>query len=315
MTKKLNLEDFKDNKEDILNSMFQSIQDGICILDSDLTIRQVNKAMENLYGKKIDLIGKKCHQIFQNRESPCEICPANNSIESRKISSKVLPLVTDGVQTGWLEVFAYPLIDESTNTAYGVVEFIRNITEKKSMEEKLLQEKEKFKTTLLSVGEGIISTDFKGNITILNKVAEDLTGWYENEAFGKPIEKVFNIFDESKENYYYKTIKSSIIKGETFKSRDYMTLISKNGNKIPVEVTVSPIKESGKKISGAVIVFKDFTEKKKIHDEILYLSLHDHLTGLYNRKSFEEKLKELDIEKNLPLYYSFWRFKWIKTNQ
>ena len=52
MTKKLNLEDFKDNKEDILNSMFQSIQDGICILDSDLTIRQVNKAMENLYGKK-----------------------------------------------------------------------------------------------------------------------------------------------------------------------------------------------------------------------------------------------------------------------
>jgi len=64
---------------------------------------------------------------------------------------------------------------------------------------------------------------------------------------------------------------------------------------------VAPVSDEGGAITGAVIVFKDVTDKKEERKKHEYLSFHDSLTGLYNRRFFEEEMNRLDIERNLPI--------------
>ncbi|WNF36753.1 PAS domain S-box protein [Bacillaceae bacterium IKA-2] len=176
-----------------------------------------------------------------------------------------------------------------------------DITERKQMEETIFNEKERFKTTLLSVADGVISTDNHGKVLILNKIAEQLTGWTQEEAFGEALEKVFNIVNEFSrdgcENAANKVLETvSIVELE-----NNTILISKEGVERFIEDSVAPIMDEDHNIKGAVLVFRDVTEKKKKQKEIEFLSFHDHLTGLYNRRFFEEQLSRLDTERNLHL--------------
>ncbi|WP_027398767.1 HD domain-containing phosphohydrolase [Anaerovorax odorimutans] len=164
-----------------------------------------------------------------------------------------------------------------------------------SMEKKLLE------TTLLSVGDGVISTDDKCNVIFLNKMAEYLTGWTQNEAKEKPFDKVFNVVNEltreKKENIVKKVFES----GTIFEQENHTVLISKDGTERYIEDRAAPIIQENGEISGVVLVFRDYSDKKQKQEKIKYLSYHDQLTGLYNRRFYEEELKRMDQKENLPL--------------
>ncbi|MEK6266192.1 MAG: PAS domain S-box protein [Clostridium sp.] len=176
-----------------------------------------------------------------------------------------------------------------------------DVTEQQRLKKALEQEKEFLETTLISVGDGVISTDNKGNILFLNRIAEYLTGWTQEQAIGKSIEEVFNIVNEftleKSENIVEKVLKS----GKTHELGKNTILISKDGIARPIEDSSAPIMQQDGKIVGVVLVFRDFSEKKQREEEIEYLSYHDQLTGLYNRRFYEDALKRLDNEINLPM--------------
>lgn len=175
-----------------------------------------------------------------------------------------------------------------------------DITERKKMEELLYLEKEQFKTTLLSVGDGVISTDENGDIMIMNKVAENLTGWTKEEAFGKPLQRVFNIVHEFTKKRCENPAKKVLQTGYVIESVNQTLLISRTGQETLIENSAAPIKDSNGQITGVVIVFRDFTEKREKQKQIEYLSFHDYLTGLYNRRYMEDAVKRLDTERNFP---------------
>ncbi|RQD82192.1 MAG: PAS domain S-box protein, partial [Methanocalculus sp. MSAO_Arc2] len=129
-------EALKENRN-LLNSIFQSIQDGISVLNTDLTIRDVNQTMEEWYGHAAPFIGKKCYEVYQNRSNPCVPCPSIRALEKKTVCSEIVPLMKDNNQVGWLELFCYPLIDTKTERVTGVIEFVRNITDRKTAEEAL----------------------------------------------------------------------------------------------------------------------------------------------------------------------------------
>lgn len=158
-----------------------------------------------------------------------------------------------------------------------------------------------FRTTLHSLGDGVISVDQKGNVQIMNEVAESLTGWTIREANGLPFEIVFHIINEFTREQCPSPIKQTFDNGKINELDAYTVLISKNGNEIPIEDSTAPILNNDGSIAGAVIVFRDYTDKKQKQEEIIYLSHHDPLTGLYNRHFFEEELKKLDAKRYLPL--------------
>lgn len=77
--------------------------------------------------------------------------------------------------------------------------------------------------------------------------------------------------------------------------------MAKDGTKLPVEEDISPIKGSDQGITGIVTVFRDITPKIEKQKQTEYLSYHDVLTGLYNRRFAEDMLKRIDLNRNLPL--------------
>jgi diguanylate cyclase len=168
-------------------------------------------------------------------------------------------------------------------------------------EQKVRIEKQLFQTTLLSVGDGIISTDEKGKVIILNSVAEKLTGWSQLDAYGKPIQDIFIVIDDATGKQCINFSNIILEGGKTSDLPTNMYLLSKDNSKIPIEYNASPVKDENDHIIGIVLVFRDFSDKKKNLDSIKYLSEHDYLTGLYNRGFFEQKIKEIDNETNLPL--------------
>lgn len=182
----------------------------------------------------------------------------------------------------------------------GFILYIEDITERKKFEHLLINEKEQFKTTLLSVGDGVISTDVKGNIIVMNPVAEKLTGWDISEAKGRQINNVFRIIREQTRIPVEDFITQIMTLGKVI---DYSNkiLVSKTGNELPVEISIAPIVHSDGSVSGAVFIFRDVSEKRAEQRKIEFLSYNDVLTGLYNRRYIEDALISLDIPENLPI--------------
>lgn len=177
----------------------------------------------------------------------------------------------------------------------------QNITARKLMERDLYREKEQFRTTLLSVGDGVIATDAQGKVTIVNKAAQKLLGQAAVSVLSRHIDEVFCLLSE-KDGKPIKSSASLILDGEgTHTSPSHAILPSADGTGIFIEETASPIKDENGETTGVVLVFRDFTEKHLRLKEIEYLSYHDYLTGLHNRRYYEKNIKELDTAANLPL--------------
>ncbi len=190
--------------------------------------------------------------------------------------------------------------DENGNTI-ALAGIASNITERKKMEQDLYNEKELFKTTLLSVGDGVISTDAQGNVAVLNKVAEALTGWTQEDAAGKPLEEVLNIINEFTGEKSETPVHQVLTTGNIIEIANHTILISRDGSQKYIEDSAAPIKDKDGTISGVVMVFRDCTEKKQRQQEIEYLSFHDQLTGLFNRRYYEQAVQRLDDERYYPL--------------
>lgn len=121
---------------DFLQGVFNSIQDGISVLNTDLTIRYTNPVMEKWYPKSVPLIGKKCHHCYQNRDEPCDPCPTLRSLETGMTEVDVVPGLP-GSAVEWIELYSYPLRDSQTGEITGVIEFVRDITERVHAEQEL----------------------------------------------------------------------------------------------------------------------------------------------------------------------------------
>ncbi len=167
--------------------------------------------------------------------------------------------------------------------------------------ETINKERLRFKTTLRSLGDGVISTDDKGNIQIMNDAAENLTGWNKEDAAGLPFEKIFHIINENTGENAMNPVKRVLEKKEEDEIEENILLIKKNGEELPIEECTTPILDDTGNIAGVVIVFRDYSVKKEKQAEISYLSYHDQLTGLNNRHFFEKELKTLEKECYLPL--------------
>ena len=121
---------------------------------------------------------------------------------------------------------------------------------------------EETRMTLYSIGDAVLTTDNQGRVTRLNPVAEELTGWKESEAQGKPLEEVFQIINEitraEVENPVTHVLRDGMIVGLA----NHTLLISRDGREWPIADSGAPIRDENGKISGVVLVFRDQTEER-----------------------------------------------------
>jgi diguanylate cyclase (GGDEF)-like protein/PAS domain S-box-containing protein len=166
-----------------------------------------------------------------------------------------------------------------------------DITERKLYEEALFREKESAQITLQSIGDGVITTDATSMIDYINPVAEQLTGWRLEDAMGKPVEEIFRAFHEETCEPLENPLTVAIRRARPIKSVRPMLLIRRDGNELYVESTAAPIRDGGGKTAGGVLVFHDVSESRELNRRLSYHASHDLLTGLVNRREFENRLE------------------------
>jgi diguanylate cyclase (GGDEF)-like protein/PAS domain S-box-containing protein len=166
-----------------------------------------------------------------------------------------------------------------------------DITERKLYEEALFREKESAQITLQSIGDGVITTDASSIIDYINPVAEQLTGWRLEDAMGRPVEEIFRAFHEETCEPLENPLSVSIRRTRPIKSVRPMLLIRRDGNELYVESTASPIRSGNGKVGGGVLVFHDVSESRELNRRLSYHASHDVLTGLVNRREFENRLE------------------------
>jgi len=139
---------------------------------------------------------------------------------------------------------------------------------KHDMERRLKESERWLNATLKSIGDAVITTDGKGIIKLINPYAEALTGWGYEVAVGMPLAKVFNVSKETTGEKADDPLDKLVREGNFFGLAEDTVLISRNGNKIPVEIIGNKIQNDKNELLGAVIVFYDINERKKIEEMI-----------------------------------------------
>ncbi len=164
-------EDALRRSEEFLEHIFNAIQDGISVLDTDLNIVMVNWAMEKWYGGE-PLVGRKCYEAYHNRTTPCESCPTRRAIELKRVEREVVP-GKSGSSAILLEVYSFPILDELGEVT-GVVEYVRDITKTKEVEEKLRKAAEEWMTTFNATEDAIWVLDENQTIVRCNRKAREM---------------------------------------------------------------------------------------------------------------------------------------------
>lgn len=124
-----------------------------------------------------------------------------------------------------------------------------------------------FEVILSAIGDAVIATDREGSITFLNPVAERLTGWKADEAQGQPLRKVFRIINEDTRQEVGNPALRAIEEGVVFGLANHTVLIARNGTEIPIDDSGSPIKDREGSVVGAVLIFRDITERRRAEKE------------------------------------------------
>ncbi len=136
------------------------------------------------------------------------------------------------------------------------------------VQEKLAEEKERLAVTLSSIGDGVIATDMSGKITLMNNVAEHLTGWPVSDAQNKDFDEVFDVVDEAGQRKISPLVKV-LSTGKMFSLDAPAILRTRNGNQYLIRDIGAPIHDKNSDIIGAVIVFRDVTREKMMEKELV----------------------------------------------
>lgn len=144
-----------------------------------------------------------------------------------------------------------------------------DITDRKLAELALAEEKERLAVTLRSIGDGVITTDVQGQVTLMNKVAEQLTGWSHNEAVGKPLEEVFRVCGVNTRAPLAGPPGEACEAGAGAAADDTVRLLGRDGSEHLIVSKRTPIRDHRSMIIGAVIVFSDVTLRRRAEQEML----------------------------------------------
>jgi PAS domain S-box-containing protein len=136
--------------------------------------------------------------------------------------------------------------------------------ERRRAAETLREERERYRVTLTSIGDAVIATDARGQITFLNQVAEQLTGWNIDSAQGRPLEEVFRIVNEATREPAPSPALRVLEEGAVAGMSNGAILIARDGTERPLDDSAAPIRSPEGNIVGAVVVFHDITERKKV---------------------------------------------------
>jgi diguanylate cyclase (GGDEF)-like protein/PAS domain S-box-containing protein len=167
-----------------------------------------------------------------------------------------------------------------------------NITLRKRAEQAMFAEKERAQVTLQSIGDAVITTDREGRIDYMNPVAEQLCGWRGEQARGELLGAVLRLMDEITHQELENPLVRCLREGQLVHFAEHSVLLNRLGQEIAIQDSAAPIRDRAGEIVGAVVVFRDVTKERRLKRALSYQASHDALTGLINRREFDNRLTD-----------------------
>ncbi len=146
---------------------------------------------------------------------------------------------------------------------------IFNASERRMYERQLLAARDLLKTTLSSIADGVIATDAEGRITFMNPVAEELSGWTNDSAMGNAIDDILVLVREDTSEKVENPITDAVRRGTSAGLSSHTILLSKDGRRIPIDDSASPIRDDPGNVVGGVLVFRDISERRKAEKALI----------------------------------------------
>jgi diguanylate cyclase (GGDEF)-like protein/PAS domain S-box-containing protein len=295
------------NNTALLSYIIEHLNSAVAVHDLDMNYIYVSqKYLTDYEVKDKDIIGKSHYEVFPDLPDKWKDVH-QRALKGEVLSSKEDLYIRDNnqhVYTRW-EVRPWYEADE---TIGGIIVYTEVITEEvmlkkqlKAQASDLFMQKQLAESTLSAIGDGVVSTNKEGLIVQFNPMAETITGFKKEEAIGQSFNDIFLLKHEDTDQASPSPIDYVLSFKRPIEIDSKTVLITKIGKAILIEDSAAPIFDDEGHIFGAVMVFRDVTEKRIKQRRIEYLSIHDYLTGLYNRRYFAEMINDLDKEINYPL--------------
>ncbi len=314
ITERKHIEEALSESQAILKAAFENSQAGIAIADApDGKIRYVNKAgllirdkSEEDLVQNIDIHNYvNSWNILHYDGTPFaeDEVPLSRAVLYGETCSDEFIIRRDNHEDRYVLANATPIKDSNNNIKAGMVVFL-DVTDKRQTEEKIRKQNELFASLLKLLPVGVFMVDaVEGKPLITNDMAIALTGrGILPGANEQNLSEVYKAYKKDTQEQYPAAEMPIVLgmKGISAHIED-MFVERPDGTRIQLEVFGSPVIDQDGTPWASLVTFMDITERKKAENELIYLSYHDHLTGFYNRRFFENKLVELDIKANLPL--------------
>ena len=263
----------------LLAQTIASIQDCVSITDLEDKIIFVNEAFLKTYGySREELLGKPI-SIVRSAKTSLEVGSRILTVTSAgNWSGEISNLRKDGSEFP-IELWTSAVKDEC-GKVIAMVGVARDITDRKRAQEALRESEERFRTTLYSIGDGVITTDTNSTVQQMNHVAEILTGWSETEAHGKSVNEIFKIFNEQTNAPAVNPIASVLEKGIIVGLANHTVLVARDGTRRPIADSGAPIRNSKGETTGVVLVFNDQTDRRNLQDQLLQAQKMDAIGRL-----------------------------------
>jgi|GEM_PF-421717 PAS domain S-box-containing protein len=269
--------------ENFLASVFDSIQDGIVIMDRDFTILRVNPSEEHQFRHDLPMVGRKCYELRHGLSQPCEECPCREAMETGKTGYLLKKIEWEG-RTNWVETFAYPLQDLATGQVTGVIEYIRDITERTQVKEDLARKNLEFEAIFNAISDGAVFTDTQRRVVMANPAFLDMFGWSLEEIIGQTTEFLYPSkaeYEELGKSRYHVGAQTR----QPIFERQYQR---KDGSRVTCETLGTLVKDKQGETMGFLAIHRDITARKEAEEalreaqERLRLALQGSNTGLWD---------------------------------
>jgi len=272
-----------------LNSVFTSIQDGVSVSDTKMNVLRVNPAMEKWYAYNMPIVGKKCYEAYHSKNEPCDICPVKETLKTHKPAYIVSPMEDKNKKIiGYFDLYSFPMFDEKTKELIGVIEYVRNITDRNNAEEALRVNEEKFRTLVDFTynWEYWQATDKK--MIYVSPSCERLTGYKQEDFLNDPdlIEKIVHPDDIEILRKKIEDAVESRVKLET----DFR-IIDRNGQLRWISHVCVPIYNNKGKLLGRRASNCDITKNKEYEAELQVYREKLELLVKQRTKELESEVK------------------------
>jgi diguanylate cyclase (GGDEF)-like protein/PAS domain S-box-containing protein len=281
-------EDALVKSEKFLSTIFDSILDPFCIIDRNYQVIKINEAYAAIKNRKAqDIVGLHCYKIFEGESSVCSNCIVEKTFLSSDPCAEDRSLILNDGSKIWLDIYTYPIFDKDGKVSH-VIEYIRDITDRKKTEEALRDSEERYVLAARGANDGLWDWDMKANVIYYSPRWKLMFGFNEDEITENPSEWLDRIHPDDRMQVDSE-ISSHIGKYTTNFISEHR-ILHRDGRYRWVLVRGLAIFDSSIDAYRMAGSMTDITDRKSAEEQLMFDAMHDALTRLPNRALFMDRL-------------------------